>query len=293
MLALAAAVAAAGPASAQIITGWSFDTAPYVVGTTGDSVTSNLGPVAGTGYQIGFTNSIASPGTTATYTYNTVNSSGTQVNLTATVNTTVHPYNSDATVTAQTASNDIINTAGSITENTWRVRSANTQNTALGFSRAAPQYTQGTQWVTSTIGYNNIGFQWDLFSTNQAIRDLQVQYSTDGSIWTNVGSSIQLSPNTFQGATSPNFALSLPVGAANQPYLGVRLVTAYDSTGNTPDYAGATLSGGLTIPYNNNSGNWRLGDLEFTGAAVPEPGTLLLTAAAAGGLVVRRRTQKK
>jgi hypothetical protein len=295
LLATAVSTAAVNPASGQIISGWSFDGAPYVAGATGDSVSSNVGPVAGTGYQIGFTNSIANPGTTATYTYNTVNAAGTQVDLTATVDTTVHPYNAFSTVTSQTATNDILSTSsGTITENTWRVRSANTQNANIGFSRAAPNDTQGTQWVTSTTGYSNIGFQFDLFSTNQAIRDLQLQYSTNGSTWTNVGGPLQMLPNVFQGATTPNFNVSLPANAANEPYLGVRLVAAYDSTGNTPDYAGATLTGGSTTPYNNNSGNWRLDNLEFVGtAAVPEPSTFALMGAcgllAAGRRLRRRR----
>jgi hypothetical protein len=296
-LLLAAALSAtlANPASGQVVmTGWSFDTAPFAVGATGDSVGSNVGPVAGTAYQIGFANSIANPGTTATYTYNTVNAAGQQVNLTTTVDTTVHPYNAVSTVTSQTASNDILSTTGgTLTENTWRIRSANTQNSSLGFTRAAPTNTQGSQWVTNSTGYSNIQFQFDWFSTNQAIRDLQVQYSIDGLLWTNVGSTLHANPNTFFGATSPNVTLSLPANAANESYLGVRLVAAYDSTGNTPDYAGATLSGSATAAYNNSSGNWRLDNLEFLGTApVPEPSTFALIAVSGmsmAGLRARRR----
>jgi hypothetical protein len=48
-------------------------------------------------------------------------------------------------------------------------------------------------------------------------------------------------------------------------------VTAYDPSSGSPDYTGA--SGGT---YNNNSGNWRLDNLEFTGIATPEPSSLLL-----------------
>jgi hypothetical protein len=284
LLAAAVSTVVVSPASGQVISGWSFDTAPYAVGSTTSTVLSNVGPVAGTGYEIGFTNSIANPGTTATYTYDSVNAAGSFVNQTATVNTTVHPYNSTATVTSQTAQNDIVSTSGTgtpiLTENTWRVRSANS-SANLGFGRAAPNNTQGTQWVTSSVGYTNIGFQFDWFSTNQAIRDMQPQYSIDGSTWTNVGLNTLLAvPNTFYGTTTPNILLTLPANAANQPYLGVRLVASYDSTGNVVDYASATLLSGATQLYNNNSGNWRLDNLEFTGtAAVPEPSTFALVGA--------------
>ena len=43
-------------------------------------------------------------------------------------------------------------------------------------------------------------------------------------------------------------------------------MSAFDSTGNVPhDYASATLgSNGLTVPYDNSSGNWRFGNLTFS-----------------------------
>jgi hypothetical protein len=280
-------------AAGTIITGWSFDSSPYAVGNTGQTVASNLGAVAGTGYEIGFTNSIANPGANATYTYDSVNAAGAYVNLTATVNTILHPYNSDPTVTSQTFQNDITSSSssgnGSITENTWRVRSNNNvMNGNLGFSRAAPQDTQGTQWVTDTLGYSAIDVSFDWFSTKQAIDKLQLQYSIDGTSWLNVGSPFTAVPNTFYDGTVPNLTVSLPGDAANSPYLGVRLVTAYDTASGSPDYAGA--SGGT---YNNNSGNWRFDNVAFTGtaaAAVPEPAALLLCGMAGSiGLAAWRR----
>jgi hypothetical protein len=289
--------AGAGQAPASVtITGWSFDTAPYSVSTTSSIVASNLGSVLGNGYEIGFTNSVTNPGTSATYTYDSVNAAGQYVNLTATVDTTVHPLNSNPAVTGNTATNDIVSTSssgnGSITENTWRVRSTDSANDGnQGFTRAAPQYTQGTQWVTSSTGYNNVTFSFDWFSTKQAVDALQVQYSTDGTTWTNVGSAFTAVPNTFFSGSQPNITVTLPVNANNQGYLGVRLVTAYDPSSGSPDYTGA--SGGV---YNDNSGNWRLDNLTFSGqqaVAVPEPSSLLLCGMVGGiGLVFRRRFAK-
>jgi hypothetical protein len=268
-------------AVAGIITGWSFDTAPYSVSNTGSVVTSNLGSVSGNGYEIGFTNSISpsAPSATSTYTYDSVNAAGNYVTLTATVNSIIHPLNSNPAVTGNTATNDITSTSssgnGNITENTWRVRSTDSANDGnLGFSRAAPQYTQGTQWVTDTVGHSAVYFSFDWFSTKQAIDFMQVQYSIDGTNWTNVGSPFVANPNTFYNGMQPNITVALPANAANESYLGVRLVTAYDPSSGSPDYTGA--SGGT---YNNNSGNWRLDNVEFTDtppASTPEPATLTL-----------------
>ena len=115
---------------------------------------------------------------------------------------------------------------------------------------------------------------------------MQVQYCIDGKNWMNVsGGALKTNlGDSFQSATSPNFTLSLPHNAADEAYLGIRLVTAYDPSTGSPDYSDTT---GMT--YNNNSGNWRLDNLEFTGQAVPEPSSLLLCLVATGiGLVARR-----
>ena len=69
--------------------------------------------------------------------------------------------------------------------------------------------------------------------------------------------------------------LSTVPGASNDPNFGVRLVSAYDSTGNLgQQYASAQLlSSGKTQPYNNSSGNWEFNFLSFGG----NPGIVLPT----------------
>jgi hypothetical protein len=108
-LACAAVIVAvsANQASADVITSWTFDNAPYSIGPTGSVVASNGGAVSGNGYEIGFTNSVTNPGTMATYKYDSVNAAGMYVTLQATVNTIVHPLNSNPAVTGNTATNDI------------------------------------------------------------------------------------------------------------------------------------------------------------------------------------------
>ena len=49
------------------------------------------------------------------------------------------------------------------------------------------------------------------------------------------------------------------------PNLGIRLVSAYDSTGTLGNvYASAASTPGDIVPYNNSSGNWRFGNLTFS-----------------------------
>ena len=75
-------------------------------------------------------------------------------------------------------------------------------------------------------------------------------------------------PNDFYGGPNPQTItvnLSSITGTNSDPNFGIRLVSAFDDTGNKNDYVSATLNGGLTQLYNNSSGNWRLGNLTFLG----------------------------
>jgi hypothetical protein len=73
-------------------------------------------------------------------------------------------------------------------------------------------------------------------------------------------------------------------------------VSAYDPTytgAGAPTYTSATLTGGLPVQYNNDSGNWRFGDITFSGTAVPEPASASIFAIGALGLALRRRRAAK
>ena len=135
-----------------------------------------------------------------------------------------------------------------IAENTWRIRGLNN-----GWSLAAPQDSQGVQLDASTVGFTGINFSFDWYSTTQGVRDLQFQYSlnvnTANPTWVTYGgttaSQTYISPGNdfYADQTSEiNVNLSSITGANNDANFGVRLVSAYDSTGGTSQYASAALT---------------------------------------------------
>jgi hypothetical protein len=199
--------------------------------------------------------------------------SGTAITLGMTNNLT------NANGTGNTANDDVLSTSGTadpnFTENLWRIRG--TPNN--GWALSAPQYSQGIELDTSTVGFSNIVFSFDWYSTTQGIRDLQVQYNTNTTNpngWVNysgpsssTGDFIATSNDYYNAQLSPvNPAIHIDFSsisaANNDPNFGVRLVSAYDSTGTLGNvYASAASPPGDIIPYNNSSGNWRFGNLIF------------------------------
>jgi hypothetical protein len=226
------------------------------------------------------------------------------------------------TATNSVTSDDVLSSPGvanpSFSEYTWRIRgtyastgtapnsgTVSKSANVNGWNLSAPQYTQGVEFDASTVGYQNIMFSYDWYSTNQGVRDLQEQYNLDISnpsdpvdVWTNINPLQVAVPNDFDSATSPSNTIDLSsiLGASNDPNLGIRLVSAYDPTytgAGAPTYTSATLTGGLPVQYNNDSGNWRFGDITFSGTAVPEPASASIFAIGALGLALRRRRAAK
>jgi hypothetical protein len=195
---------------------------------------------------------------------------------------------------------DITNDTNSTTGNgnVWRIRgssTAATQSGANGWSINAPQYSQGLQATTTTAGYSNIVLSFNWASTSAGIANLQVQYTTNGSTWTNVGSLLNATVgNSSTGGSyqtdTINFGSLGITSVNNDANFGVRLVAAYNPTlGN---YASASsVIAGTPAAYNNSSGNWRFADVQIDGTPVPLPASawMMLSGAAGLGLFVRRR----
>ena len=157
-----------GPPTTGIITQWNF------LFTTGaaSSPIPNVG--SGTATPLGMTNNFAGPPVGCT--------------------------GAACLYTGSKDSEDITGTTGGTYTNpdaeAWRVRGTTKLNggkSGPGWNTQAPEFTQGVQFNVSTVGFKYIVFQYDWFTTAQAIRDLQTQYTTDGTTWTNVGP-VQVAP---------------------------------------------------------------------------------------------------
>ena len=187
--------------------------------------------------------------------------------------------NSSTTYTGSVDAEDLTVTGDGTDPNpqslAWRIRGLgnNANNQGNGWNTAAPQYTQGAQFMISTAGYSNIVFEYDWYTTAQGVRDLQAQYTVDGANWTNIGP-VQVAP--AGGGYFPQIVIDFPAlgisGVNNNPNFGVRLVSAYDSSANAPvpaTYTAATLSAtGAPVTINNNSGNWRFDEINVLGTSI-------------------------
>jgi len=203
--------------------------------------------------------------------------------------TNSYTYTNGATTlgTGATASGDVVSTAGvanvSEVEDLWRVRGvkagSNTGTANNGWNLSAPEYTQGAEFDVSTVGFQNLSVSFDFYSTTQGVRDLQEQYSLNGSTWININAPVVAVSNDYFATTSPTNSINFSsiTGANNDPNFGIRLVSAFDPAFGNNTYSAASSNNTTQTVYNNNSGNWRFGNITITGTtasvAVPEPGT--------------------
>src|ERR1700733_9534626 len=173
------------------------------------------------------------------------------------------------------------------TSQEWRVRATGAGN---GWSSQAPVGTQGAQFSVDTTGYGNIQVAFDWYLTKQGEANLQLQYSDDGTNWTNIPITVPaaqsgyllvsnnttlIDPNSVQGYfvqsvtnkngqewyTNLTATITDPL-AANNPNFGIRMVNA--STG-------ASCIAGNGAALNNSSGNWRFDNVTIRGTPVPTP----------------------
>ncbi len=262
------------PPASNVIAGWNFNS---LSGT-------QLHPAASTNTSAG-TPSAQSLGMVNSYVYST------------TPPTTGSTDGSNVTKT--TLSSDPSGTAtGNVAPNNneaWRIvgtgltgsQTTGTPNTGNGWNLSAPPCTQGAQFMVNTTGFHYIVLQFDWYTTNQGVRDLQVLYTADGSTWTPVGP-IQVSSggSAFNNQITINFHALGITSVENNPNFGVRMVSVYDpdylgapaysipSAGNvcsssaTGTYTAASLgSNNQPVQYNNNSGNWRFDEVNILGTA--------------------------
>ncbi len=274
---VALAMAACSAAGASTITEWNFGSVAAVSPDNTPAATTGTG----TATSLGMTNS---------YTYTT---NGASTGVGAVTLDDVTNDSPSGTKNGSTLGNG----------NVWRIRgqagTGTTGTTNNGWNNSAPEYSQGAQFSTSTAGYSGISLSFDWASTTQGIGNMQVQYTTNGSTWTNIGSVLSATvDNNTTGTAGSGFAtdtISLAgiSGVSNDANFGVRLVAAFNPTlaGGT-EYASATsVVSGSPVQYNNNSGNWRIADVAISGTPVPVPASAWLLVSGLGGLgaLVRKR----
>jgi hypothetical protein len=249
------------PPTSNLIAGWNFDN------LTGTQLTPAPSTGTGSAHSLGMTNS---------YTY------------------TMSPPNvgsvDGSNVTKTTLSSDPSGTAthniGPNNNEAWRIVGAATNSEpGNGWNLSAPPCTQGAEFDVNTTGFHYIIFQYDWYTTNQGVRDLQALYTTDGSTWTPVGP-IQVSGggSAFNNQITINFHALGITSVENNPNFGVRLVSVFDpdfigtpaysipsggsvcSASATGTYTAASLAtNNQPVVYNNNSGNWRFDEVNVLG----------------------------
>lgn len=269
-LAAASAFAMVSSASATTITAWTFENNTV-------AVNNNPAPSTGTG---------------------TASSIGMDVYGTPNVGVTTD----DILVgkSSDTGANTLANTT-----QTWRVRAqAGANGAANGWSSLAPIGAQGAVFAASTAGFSGINVSFDFYSTNQGEANMALEYTTDGSTWTDLPITIpaadtglslltnSTSSNTITGSYVqitggqgwfPNLTATISdPAAANNPNFAIEIVNA--STGG--DDIGASSG-----PYNNSSGNWRFDNVAISGTATaaPEPASLGVLTLGGIALLARRR----
>lgn len=239
---LAAVLAAGVPARADIITQWNFNSTPSDAMLDTGTLNPSIG--AGTAWIVTGGNA-EDPDTTSV---------------------------DNTFASAETGGGSSEGTTGDNTA--WQRRSFADPNTG--------DKTEGVQFSVSTVGFENISLSWDQFNSNEAARHLQVQYTTDGSAWTDLSGLISLTEGLewFNGSSA---SLSTISAADDNANFGVRLLATFAPS--TTNYAATKNSSTYS-----SGGGWRFDMVTVSGTAVPEASAFLFTGAAATalGLTLRR-----
>ncbi len=148
------------------------------------------------------------------------------------------------------------------------------------FDGGSANESNGVQFNSTTVGYQNIVFTWDQRWSNTAANTVRLQYTTDGTTW--IPFNMTAGNTTFCSGsinangcfesnttgdeyrrTSVNFT-AIPA-ANNNPNFGVRLLASYYQS--TSEFRQVSTPSLVANPL----GTWRFDNVNFTGTLLPGP----------------------
>ena len=137
----------------------------------------------------------------------------------------------------------------------WNIKGFPSQGTLPG--------TAGVQFNLSTAGYSSVGLSFQIRHSNTSANSERVLWSIDGQQFTEA-TRFNLAPaSTGTGETWYQRSVDLPLAAANQANLSIRIVSDFD-LGTEGRYLASRLGSSYST-----SGTWRFDNVNFS--AVPEP----------------------
>lgn len=141
------------------------------------------------------------------------------------------------------------------------------------------------QFQFSTIGLENVNFSWDQTGSSTGPRDFQVQYSTDGTNFTNFGSGYEVllngAPNGAWTSSAYNPAYSFSVDMSS--------VSAIDNQANVFLRLTNTSTVSINLGTVATGGTNRVDNVLVEATAVPEPATMAILGLGVAALARRRR----
>jgi hypothetical protein len=137
--------------------------------------------------------------------------------------------------------------------------------------------TAGAQFAVSTVGYENVTLSFGLRNSNTSSKYAQLQYSTNGTDFTNFGEVITGTGDVW---TSVSRDLSSLTTTDNNSAFAFRVVSVFAP--GTSAYAAAKSTSAYGV-----GGTYGFDLVTVNGTAIPSPGAIALLGFA--GLVARRR----
>ncbi len=123
-------------------------------------------------------------------------------------------------------------------------------NTTSYPAQSTGSRTEGVQFQVSTLGYENIGFSFDLRHSNTAANTVALQYSTDGVNFADATTFTTTSGDTY---FPRSFSFDAIPAIDNTATIYFRVVSSFPAGGTAyvPATATSTYSGGGTMRYDN------------------------------------------